>query len=136
VVTGTDIVPLEHSIFCRVSGHNPSYSSSASSNSFGPFQAVAPSVVDMPYITGLPQEGGALLVEVGSWDGYVSSFAFQWNIADSEGFILGPISGQTGSELPLDASLVGQFVSCTVFANGYGASADVNTAVVGPISPS
>lgn len=91
-------------------------------------EAVAPSNIAVPAISGTAEEGQVLSASTGSWEGTPTiSYAYQWQDCDSLGEACMGISGATGSSYTLQASDVGSTVRVVVTASNAGGSASASS---------
>lgn len=80
-----------------------------------------------PAITGIETQGQTLTCSTGTWSNTPDTYAYQWNRSGS------PIAGATAATRVLDASDVGETLTCTVKATNSGVSAVAVSAATGAI---
>jgi hypothetical protein len=89
----------------------------------------APTNSTPPSIGGNPVQGSSVTCSTGTWNGSPTSYTYAWLDNGS------PISGATNSSYTIQASDVGQSLTCSVTAsNGSGTSAAATSAAVVPSS--
>jgi hypothetical protein len=120
-------------ITCDVTATNSAGSATASSNSLGPVQGVAPANTILPAITGTARVGQTLSCSTGTWTGAPApTYAYQWKRGGVD------ISGATNSTYALVEADYTTTITCTVTAtNAIGSNAATSnpTAAVGASIP-
>ncbi len=100
-----------------VTATNSGGSTEAVSATTSVIDAVLPSNISLPSISGILTDGQSLSTAVGEWSGTSPiSYAYQWQECDSKGEGCKDIGGETGSVLNLVSSLVGNTLRVAVTA--------------------
>jgi streptogramin lyase len=118
-----------------VTASNAAGSASATSASSESIQAEPVSELQAPSISGAPDDGEALTVNPGVWDGTATQTYYQWESCDELGSECAPIEGATGAEYQLDEGDVSTTVRVRVgVGNTVDSVSDVSAAtpVIGP----
>jgi hypothetical protein len=121
-------------VYCVVTATNPLGSASQASNSVGPIDsgAVAPVNTVAPVVSGTTTEGQTLACSEGTWTGTLPiTYAYIWISDDG---LLGDIVGTDSPTYTLQASDVGNTISCTVEATNAAGAVQAVSNTVGPIA--
>lgn len=121
-------------VYCIVTATNPLGTASQPSNSVGPIDsgAVAPVNTVAPVVSGTTTEGQTLACTEGTWTGTLPiTYAYIWISDDG---LLGDIVGTDSPTYTLQASDVGNTISCTVEATNAAGTVQAVSNTVGPIA--
>ncbi len=123
-----------------VTATNSAGSTSALSEPTSVVEALLPSNLELPSVTGLLQDGGLLSALVGSWSGTGPiEYSYAWELCNGTGGACHEVSGAAGSTLGVLASEVGDTVRLVVTATNAGGSTSATsepTSVVKALLPS
>lgn len=110
----------------------------ASSGTAAVEPASPPGSIELPTISGLPQDGRTLTATTGTWSDSPAGYAFQWQHCDQDGGDCSPIAGAVGGTRELTGSDVGFSIRVLVTASNAAGSTDaasLATSVVLPAGP-
>jgi hypothetical protein len=89
---------------------------------------LVPISVDVPAVTGTPQQGQVLSATNGTWGNTASGYTYQWQDCDATGTTCTPIAGATGATYTVQPTDVGQTLRVQVTAtNRFGSSVSTST---------
>jgi len=129
-LTGADVGSTVRAV---VTTSNPVGSASATSSSTPVIQALTlPASTGAPAVSGTTTDGQRLTVSNGTWSGYPSSFAYQWQRCDSS---CSNIAGATAGSYVLTSADVGDTVRATVTASNAAGSASAVSGASAQIAP-
>jgi len=90
--------------------------------------------VTLPGVTGTPEAGSQLQADKGSWNGTITSYAYQWLRCDAGGANCVPIAGKTSTKYLASDADVGHALLVSVTATGPGGSLAASSAATAQIS--
>ncbi|MFL5912917.1 MAG: LamG-like jellyroll fold domain-containing protein, partial [Gaiellaceae bacterium] len=111
-----------------VTATNSGGSASATSAQTAVVQAVAPSNVSPPTVSGRAVPGQTLSATAGSWNGTLPTYSYQWQRCNSSGANCSNISGATATSYQLQDGDLGTTVRAAVTATNSAGSASASSA--------
>jgi subtilase family protein/concanavalin A-like lectin/glucanase superfamily protein len=106
-----------------VTASNATGSTDAASLASPTILAASPVSITAPIVTGVAEDGGALLASTGAWDGLEATHDVSWERCDAFGASCAAIAGASDTSYMLDEADVGRTVRAVVTAtNAVGSS--------------